>query len=127
MPIETSWYQEPHIRLTRDIGMISAADIETWAKGELVLLEQTSHPVHMIVDMSEMGLFAPNLTGMPIVFQLLKHKQLGWIIFVKTNRLVNMWIEVFARLTQARFKRMETIADAAEFLNQLMQIHKQTP
>ncbi len=117
MPYTVEWAVEPIIRLSRFSGVVTADEVESWIRNEMVVTAaQMPNIVHTIVDMTEMERITASIMKMPITFQSLQQPNLGWFAIIGTTPLVSFWLQMLNRMAGLRFRLFLDVEEATEFL-----------
>ena len=98
MPIETSWIQEPYIRLSRYEGAITSADIEAMLDRELALYDSLPHKIYVILDSEQMTRLATNPLKMPRLIKLLNHPTVAYLMMVGADPVAKFWAQTVSKV-----------------------------
>ncbi len=116
---ELTWYKPGKILLTTYRDSVSAEELTSTLEDIIRRIEAANATVHVIVDWRKttnypyfMDLFDP-------ARKLVQHKHLGWIVIVGQSDVIKLWIELFSRVTEFRYKVFKTLDDATAFLQKV--------
>src|SRR5260221_8834604 len=113
---EISWYEPNKTLLTTYSGTVTADELTTTIEGIIATLEAASAYIHVIVDWRQAADYPYFMDLLPPTRKLLRHSRLGWIMIVGQNKTIKLWLDLFAGITDFRYKVFDTLDEAAEFL-----------
>jgi hypothetical protein len=105
MPYEVSWYVENRVVLNRIWGEY---DLEQMRAGNEVILawmHPAAAPVHLLVDVREIGHFPRNFRPMLQEIERFRNEaNMGWGIMLTTNSLLHFFGVLASNVTRSSFR-----------------------
>jgi len=120
MPFETKWIVEPYVLLFRQEGVTGSEEFTQSLQAVLDIMNNQIHPVHFVVDLSNVERFSANITKIPAAYEVVRHPHFGWVGIVGSTALISFWMQLLARTSNFRFKLFPTVEDATEFMLEIV-------
>lgn len=115
MPSRITWLIQDHLILLRNIGQITAEDVQNTDTEILHLLNLSSKPlIHVIIDDRQMD----GMPGLKVMMslQFIRHAHIGWVISHQENPVLRMVGAVVGSAVKLRFRFVKDIHEGLEFL-----------
>ncbi|MEZ4669903.1 MAG: hypothetical protein R3E39_18515 [Anaerolineae bacterium] len=117
MAYNIEWYIENQVIYARMVGNVSIEEYRTLLQTSALMIDNVEvGEVHIINDVT-------HLNEMPNFLQLVRaipkspQPQMGWMIIVgETSPLKRFWGELFSRISPIKYKRLDKMEQALEFL-----------
>ena len=116
MPYNLSWLNEKRVVLETLSGVIDMDEATKAANTTAEFIQQGQAPVHLIVDVSGMEKFPTNVRSVRSISGYLNDPNLGWMVIVGANHLVNFISTIVSQVVNFQLSRAETVEKAVAFL-----------
>jgi hypothetical protein len=118
METNVSWYLENRIILVHISGDKTIEDFQQVNEAITQYLEKGVAPVHLLIDVTEMGSIPSNILKVKQAFTYLDHPSIGWSFFIgHLNAMENLIIAVTTQLSGLDVKTVDTLEEALKILN----------
>ncbi len=125
MPITVEWFPEPYIRHNVVTGVLTTSELDTWALGELAILNNYSHVIHSVTEVNYAAGSKVNVLALDSIKTLMRHPNSGWSMIVGTTPLVGFVTSMFQRITGMHFMPYDTVEQAQTYLLELIRIERE--
>ena len=116
MPVVIQPYHTDSIWLAAFSGHITAAEHNTAMMQVINQLNQTAHPISLIVDWPEGTRQSYEIDILARIVTVVKHKNMDWIAAVGPNSTFGIWIAVLSKITEVKYKVFSSVEEAVQFL-----------
>ncbi len=124
MAYEAKWLIEGHVLLNRHVGEITSDDVINIIQESYVLVENSDHTFHLLVDLSEFTALGAGLGKIPDIIdktnQLFKHPQLGITVASGTNnRMIKFLGSITTQMSNLELHFVPNHTEAIQLLIRL--------
>lgn len=116
MPNEITWLQEPHVILSRVHGVLAVEELLAAVPDIQQRLDAAAHPVHLVVDVSELTSFPTSIHLLKRAMPFGSHPNMGWMVVYGASSLATTFAQIVMRITMQRYRMFDTREDALAFL-----------
>jgi hypothetical protein len=119
MPYTMSWYLPDRILMIEVVGVLTAADTESFAREGNAMVKSGTPLVHMLIDIRQ-GLKVENI---PASLRALQANpplaDMGWVLIVGgMNPLISVFTDLAGMVMRIRYRRFETLDEGLAFLKE---------
>jgi hypothetical protein len=119
MAIDAGWYQDKRIVFGHFVGDLSTEDLINWGKLAESYIEAGIAPVHLVVDIRQMGKFPQQVTLLMSALTYLRNPKLGWNVIVGTSMIVGVLAQIVASITSTKYRNAPSLEDALDYLQRV--------
>jgi hypothetical protein len=119
MAFNISWYVENRVILANVEGIVDDNEMNLSNTTITQLLDKGKAPVHLIVNTTDLKQFPTNVNGLRKSLAYLAHPNIGWIIIVNTNPLLNFLAHIVTSIVQAKSRTVKTFEEGKQLLRTL--------
>lgn len=120
METKVAWYLENRIILAHVADDNTIEDLAVINKAIVQYLEQGTAPIHLLIDVTEMGSIPSNIAKIKQTFTYLDHPSIGWSLFIgHMNAIEKFIVSITTQMSKLDAKTVDTIEDAIAVLNRV--------
>lgn len=121
MPVNNSWIIENKVMLLKMYGDVKVEELHEGAKNSLNVLNQSTHKLHQLIDMSETNSLPSNIAQLGEVSRPVnEHPLMGWVIMYGIkNKLIKFIITMTSHLAKSQLKVADDYESAIAVLKKL--------
>jgi hypothetical protein len=116
MPFRTTWIEDKRVILTELWGTLTTEEAQEMSDAHAKYLSQGIAPVHLIVDVTQLGGIPSNLRQNSSMGGYLRHPSLGWTVLVGGSVLVNFMVSVIGQIFKFHYSKRESLEEAGAYL-----------
>ena len=119
MPYEISWSEDKRLLFTRAHGNVTVQETVQMSQIATERLAEGNPPIHFVVDITDIQKFPTNILQLKNTVSYLRHPNMGWLVVVGSNALLNTLGAIISQLLGANFRTFRTRKGALDFLAQM--------
>jgi hypothetical protein len=119
MAVNISWYAENRVILAQVEGVVDDEGMNASNTTITNLLDKGQAPVHLIVDTTDLKKFPTNLSALRNSQAYLTHSNVGWVIVINTNPLLNYLAHILTAIAKVKSRTVKTFAEGEQLLTSL--------
>jgi hypothetical protein len=119
MTVNISWYAKNRVILAQVEGVVDDAGMNASNATITQLLDTGQAPIHLIVDTSDLKQFPTNLSALRKSQAYLLHPNVGWIIVINTNPLLNYLAHILTAIAKVKSRTVKTFVEGEQLLRTL--------
>ena len=119
MAVNISWYVENRVILAHVEGVVDDEGMHAFNTTIGDFLENGQAPIHLIVDTTEIKQFPTNLRTLRKSQAYLTHSNMGWIIVINTNPMLNFLVHVLTSVAHVKERTVKTFDEGKHILASL--------
>ena len=125
MSVKVDWYLTNHIMFIRFGETMTMADVRDFSSKAIALLDEAETPgdikVNIIVDESRLYKMPGKVWEIARNMPALTHEKIGWVVFCNPDRKspVAFVTDLLTRLIPGRYRRVDTIDEALDFVQKI--------
>jgi hypothetical protein len=120
MPYNVSWYVENRVVLNRVWGEYTLEEMRTGNEIILPWMNASSMPVHLVVDVREIGHFPRNFR--PMLQEIERFRSvanMGWGVMLTNNSLLHFFGVLAANVTRSSFRAASSYEEVNAILGRV--------
>jgi hypothetical protein len=119
MTVNISWYAENRVIFADVEGVVDMNEMNSSNDTFIKLLDSGQAPIHLLVDTSKLTQFPTNLNALRKSQGYLAHPNVGWIIMVNTNPLLNFLAHMVTSIAKANTRMVKSLEEGKQLLRTL--------
>lgn len=113
MKTNITWYLENRIILAHVVGDNSLEDFYVINETIIQYLDQGTAPVHLLIDVTELGNIPSNILKVKQAFTYLDHPSIGWSFFIgEMNAIKKFIVSLTTQMSGLDAKTVDTFEEA---------------
>lgn len=114
--VDTIWYIPDQIIHVSYIGAMTAQHLQASSDELTAMLCSVDGTVHIIADMTHVTDYPKNLKQITKLIQVVNEPNIGWVISVSNNPMLDFFTQIVAQLANIRFKTVTSGQAARAYL-----------
>ena len=116
MSVKISWYVENRVILADVKGVIDENGMNSFNTDICNHLDNGQAPIHLVVDTTDIQQFPTNLNTLRKSQAYLTHPNIGWIIVINTNPMLNFLVHVLTSVAKVKTRTVKTFSASEQLL-----------
>ncbi len=113
MKTNVTWYLEDRIILAHVVGDNTLEDFRGINTAIIQHLDQGTAPVHLLIDVTELGNIPSNIIKVKQAFTYLDHPSIGWSFFIgEMNAIKKLVVSLTTQMSGLDVKTVDTFEEA---------------
>jgi hypothetical protein len=114
--VELRWHEPGKTLACTYSGKVTPEDLTGPLEKIRKHFDDAASPLNVIVDWRQATDYPFFADFMFQGLKLIRHKNMGWIVLVGEDRTLKLWVDLFANISNFRYKIVSTFEEATEFL-----------
>jgi hypothetical protein len=119
MPYSFDWVVQGRVVLEKAFGDVTIEELVRFnAEVTTLIAEQGIAPVHVIVDLTNVGKYPSSLKDIMSTMRQRVPDKVGWMLVVTQNPIMRFVASIIFQLARLRVRMFQTIQEALDFLKE---------
>jgi len=115
--VELSWQEKDRIILTTYSGHVTPDELTRTIETIIGHVDKAAARLDVIVDWRETTEYPLFADFMFPGLKLIRMPRMGWLVLVGESSTLKLWVDLFANISDFRYKIVSTPQDAVDFLH----------